>query len=525
MKRKIFIIGTLFFLLYSLTFAQKITNLAPDTLPPADLAIENTPQFIFIGSDDQMNTGGFEAVLDMVKNYKNPQGKGKKETRDGEPVRFSFYSNTQYQNPYWMELHQRAFDEGHELGLHTKTHPFIGSSYQAINELSQNLSEMTLKYYGYWDNNLNKWIETCDTIFDKLIFTGVRSPYLYVSDYVFDALDELNLRYDCSIEEGMSEGITSPNGFVWPYTADGGATPGWRYLADTVGTIPNTLTSHPGKWVIPAYPLFWIPDSLRTQYGITRADYDKYKNDNGTLQTNGGKGEMGVSLDGTKVSGLDYDAWYVQRWSGHELAMTLLYNLKLRLAGNRVPMTFCIHSNYYDNNPDRLAGLKEFIDSALTYPDVRFVTGNQLIDWMENPVGLDGTGDRDTCKTFTVPYCDCGEEPYDTTICGIENIRAYEDSIANIDCETACIPITSIKRTNILQNKGFMAFVVGKSLNIAFENGKFADISVFDTRGRMILRQSNVKNNTNIPFVNKSGIYFVKAFVGNNVITQKIVIK
>jgi hypothetical protein len=73
--------------------------------------------------------------------------------------------------------------------------------------------------------------------------------------------------------------------------------------------------------------------------------------------------------------------------------MTLLYNFKERYYGNRVPMTYVIHGRFNGY------GLQEFIDSVLAlnpdgtprYPDARFVTGKQLIDWMENPVGLDGT--------------------------------------------------------------------------------------------------------------------------------------
>jgi hypothetical protein len=190
----------------------------------------------------------------------------------------------------------------------------------------------------------------------------------------------------------MDTTITSSNGFVWPYTADSGSSSGWIYLSDEMKSVPNRLSSHPGKWEIPAYPLFFIPDSLKEKYGITRPQYDENKHNNALFVKHDGRGELGVSSDGKKLSGLDSDTWGVQNWTGDELAMTMLYNLEMRLAGNRVPLTFCIHSNSYtDDYPDRLYGLKKFIEIALTFPDVRFVTGSQLIDWMENPVGLDGT--------------------------------------------------------------------------------------------------------------------------------------
>jgi len=522
MRIKVFLTTISVFLFYCVVFSQK-TGLAPDTLAPADLPLENTPQFIFIGSDDQTNTGGLETILDMVKNYKNPVGTGQKATRDGEAVRFSFFSNTAYKNTEWMELHRRAYDEGHELGLHTDNHPFISGKNNAISEFSNNLEYMTEAVTeGHWDNRASKWVE--DTVFylDSSIFKGVRSPYLYVSDWVFDALDALDLRYDCSVEEGMSPGIVSPGGFVFPYTADYGATDGWIYLSDTVKTIPNRLKQHSGKWEIPAYPLFWIPDSLRSKYKITRADYDKNRNDNSTLGVNDGKGEMGVSLDGKKVSGLDYDAWYVQKWTGRELAMTLLYNLKLRLESNRVPMTFCIHSGYYDDNPDRLNGLKEFIDSALNYPQVRFVTGSQLIDWMENPVGLDGTvGGRtppkDSCIIVELDV-DCGPD-YDT-ICGEENIAQYLNGVRS---KKRCGEDIAVKPAKPARNRDVSVSLVNNRLILSLPSGvQTADISVFDVRGKIILQKNAVKSNETLPFVNTNGVYFVRINYAKNVKIQKI---
>jgi len=529
MNREMFFMGTLFILiLYSFVFSQKITNLPPDTLPPANLLVENTPQFIFIGSDDNSwSPGGMASYMNLLDPLKNPVGIGQKETYDGESIRMSFYSNTAEQGSGWYDLHKRAADNGYEIGLHTASHPFLGSN--AISEFSSNLATLTstktdvnCKYI--WNQEAFKLDEICDTtiinITERSKITGVRAPYLYTSDYVFDALDELGLRYDCSVEEGMQTSITSPNGFVYPYTADGGATPGWLYLSDTLKAISKPLQSHPGKWQIPAYPLFYIPDSLRSQYGVS-ANYDKNKGAH--LSQNGGRGEISVSSDGKKVSGLDYDAFNVQNWTTHELAMTLLYNLDLRLDGNRVPLTFCVHSQ---SASQTTPALKEFIDIVLAgekYKDVRFVTGNQLIDWMENPIGLDGTtGAKDTCEIFERPKCCPEDEPIYDTICGLPNIFKYKNK--NWECPDV-ICETLIKRTKLLLNKGFFISVVGKSLNIAVENGKTADISVFDMRGRIIFQKSNIKSNTCIPFPDKNGVYFVKAIVGKNTITQKILVK
>ena len=383
-KSKMFYTVVFLCLFTGAAFPQKTANHAPDTLPPANLSLKNTPQFIFIGSDDQFYNEGLEIFLNTVKDLKNPQGKGQKATFDGQPVRFSFFCATSRKNPEVMGLLQRAVNEGHEIGLHSHAHPFLASRQETFDQYTRNLRELTEVIIS----------DTGDTIsaLKASNITGIRAPFLYVSDWIFDVLDEFNMRYDCSLEEGMDTTIISPNGFVWPYTANDGATPGWIYLSDVLGAVPNRLASHPGKWEIPAYPLFFIPENLREKYGITRPEYDENRwNNEMFLQRK--KGEIGVSLDGKKISGLDWDAYFIQNWTGDEFAMTLLYNLEMRLAGNRVPLALCVHADYYKyDNPELIYGLKKFIDMALTFPEVRFVTGNQLIDWMENPIGLDGTG-------------------------------------------------------------------------------------------------------------------------------------
>ncbi len=361
------------------TFSIFAASQTQSNLPPANIPADKAPLFIFIGSDDNYGNG-MPLFLDYLENKENPAGTGQSGTFDSAPVRMSFYSNTCYQNVTWMEWHQRALDDGHELGLHTHGHPHVSSTELAISEIQKNRDLMG-QGVDFWNEN--------PISFPEEVFTGFRAPYLDVNNHVFTALEELGLRYDCSLEDGMAPDVEVED-FNWPYTLDDPANPGWKYLYEhgkadaTTGVIRDTAESHPGIWEIPATPLFFIPDSLYEEYGVG-VGYD----DATPWVDPGHFGEINESEDGRKMTGLDYDAWYVQNWSGHELAMTLLYNLKLHLESNRAPLSFGVHSNYYTEG-DRFEGFKTFVDTALTFDDVRFVTGNDLINWMENPVALAG---------------------------------------------------------------------------------------------------------------------------------------
>ncbi len=353
-------------LLISIPFITLATSLKPSIYPPNNMSVDDVPLFVVIGSDDNYGNS-MPDFLDYFENLKNPEGIGNARTFDGAPARMSFYSNTVYKTENWMSWHERALNDGHELGLHTDGHPHISSTSQAIEEIEKNLYQM------------------CENgSFSRSDFTGFRSPYLDVSNHVLNALDYHDLRYDCSLEEGMQPN-SDPRFFNWPYKLNDGTNEAWRYLFNE-GAVRDTIEAHPGIWEIPAYPLAFIPESLYSEYDLT-SDYDN-QTPNSNVEP-WSYGEINESADGTKMTGLDYDAWYLQNWSGWELAATLIYNLKLRLEGNRCPLTFGIHSNYYSNS-DYFDGFTTFIDSALTYDDVRIVTTNQLVDWLEDPYSLSG---------------------------------------------------------------------------------------------------------------------------------------
>jgi hypothetical protein len=241
----------------------------------------------------------------------------------------------------WLKIIQ----QGHEVGNHTVNHNSNGT--------------WTLSQWQTEINNANNWIIGNLGVAQADIW-GFRTPSLDYNSNTFTALTNIKFIYDCSLHGGSATTGDGSN-YNWPYTLDSGS-PG-----------ETAAGTHAGLWEIPTHHV--------------------------------------VRTDGTKVIGLDYNMWvkkaapYLQsEMSQAEFVATLKNTLDLRYNGNRAPMTFGAHSDYYSptnsdaNNAStatwqqRRAGLRAFVDYALTKPDVRFVTTKDIIKWMRNPVGLRSTG-------------------------------------------------------------------------------------------------------------------------------------
>jgi hypothetical protein len=108
----------------------------------------------------------------------------------------------------------------------------------------------------------------------------------------------------------------------------------------------------------------------------------------------------------TSVTGLDYNMWDIKHFTKEQFVTALKVSLDARLKGrgdakaNRAPLFIGMHSDMYapenelvgDKAADRRAAVEEFLNYALSYhPDIRVVPAAQVIRWMRNPVGLDGT--------------------------------------------------------------------------------------------------------------------------------------
>jgi hypothetical protein len=332
--------------------APVITTLAPSTKPPGGLAVDNVPQFISLGWDDNAYTDGMTWILDFMKSKMNPGGRGNACTFDGSPARSTFFNNSHVgvmTDPGIQDAHLRAYREGHEAANHTDTH----------DELLQRNPDKA------------RWIKELSTCTQYLVDLGIprvdimgfRTPFLQQSEQTYEAIVDQKFKYDCSIEHFYYH-----DGYVWPYTLDNGKAPMHTYQTAPMG-------KYPGLWEMPVYELM----TSTTGYG--------------------------------SVTGFDYNMWISQNMTRQKAVETFKASLQIRLMGgnapaNRVPLLIGTHTDLYSNtNPgkvmtpasiaDRRAAIEEFITWALAYhPAVRVVPYAEVMKWMQNPIGLDGTKGR-----------------------------------------------------------------------------------------------------------------------------------
>ncbi|KAI9493025.1 hypothetical protein BDB00DRAFT_764357 [Zychaea mexicana] len=163
---------------------------------------------------------------------------------------------------------------------------------------------------------------------------GFRAPFLNFTGTTLTVLKKQGFTYDSSAS-------AIPDDAYWPYTLDHGmANNCWTGVCDT---------QIPGLWEIPMYA---VPDAT----GIPQL--------------------MDVYMAGSPQ---DVTKWSTDAFDKH-------YN------GGRQPFGIYIHPTHltgYPGLPDpkpKLDGLIAFIKSIADRPDVWFVTNQQLLQWMKNPV-------------------------------------------------------------------------------------------------------------------------------------------
>ena len=360
--------------------------------PPA-LGGRIVPQFVVFASDDNGysglpgsgSKGGLDYVTRLFASRRNPPGKGDARTFDGSPLHYSFFVNSYYitpegkENPVYVKRAWRAAVEaGHEIGVHTHSHPH-GRSF-TVDE---------------WEAEIDKCIDLLTRPWDpeetpehpnpaaglgvsKADLWGFRAPFIEPSENALTAAERRGFVYDSSIEEGVGRG---PGGdFPWPYLLD------W-------GRPKNRppIGRHPGFWEVPLDNFVVPPDEACPRYGIPPGFRERMKKVNGYFDTTNGE-----------ITGMDWNLWNEFGMTPSEFLATLKYSLDRHLEGNRCPMTVGIHSELYtehegsgrDSGPgveERRAALEAFFAYALEKPDVRLVSTRELLEWLKEPVPLNAS--------------------------------------------------------------------------------------------------------------------------------------
>ncbi len=343
-------------------FAGKLIQMDPSQNPPGNLKVSDVPQFIMLTFDDNPNVEDMKWILDYMESRKNPKGSGNAKTFDNIPIRAAFYTNGRFldASEELTELHLRAYQSGHEIANHTQNH-YNGSAFT----VDQWLTEMQLCRESFIKAGLPV---------DAL--RGFRTPFVAYNAATFEAVEAFGLLYDTSVEEGFTEDQNGSN-FFWPYTLHAGS-PGNRHSYE-IGN-KELIGRHSGLWEVPIHGFMIPSDSQSEEFGLDAGLREKIKRNFANA------GYDSWDINSGKVTGFDWNILEMAKLDGEEFLAILKYSLDLRLSGNRAPFMFGGHTALFSSDkPDRREALESFIDYALSHSEVRFVTPQNLIDWMSSP--------------------------------------------------------------------------------------------------------------------------------------------
>lgn len=315
-------------------------SVPPARVAPGGLSATSVPQFVVFGSDDNNRAGAMRLFHDVTLDRTDA---------GGHPVRMTFYIiGTNIYGPnidsqVWRNEYKRLYNAKHEIGNH-----------------------------GWWGNSpdhphntVQEWRDWIQTTHEKLVqmFTdpaalggpitvaeaeaalrGYRAAGDEYNANMHTVLEELGYEYACSTHTGGPQNQPA----YFPGTIENG----WP------GNEPwdnHQVGNHPGQWEIPQS---YIEGSLTCDKDF----FDPPNNRTG------------------------------QYWKDAVLAL-----LAKRYAGNRAPVSVCMHSQDWgptdpggsNYNSERIDAFAELLDTIKAqFPEVRIVTQAQLLDWMKNPVTL-----------------------------------------------------------------------------------------------------------------------------------------
>ncbi|WP_243734321.1 polysaccharide deacetylase family protein [Photobacterium lutimaris] len=363
---------------------QPSVSVPPSSQSP--IATQLTPMFISLGFDDNTEIDGLSWVIQLLESYQNPTGLDRY-AEQRMTASFFMHCGPAVENTEIKVLWRELVKNGHEIGNHTLTHPDDKVNYDPLQ------SWMTAEQ---WQEEVSK----CNDLLTSSIedggigvehIAGFRSPYMTYNDNTLNALLKNGIRYDVSFPAGITPDQTGTNN-TWPHTLDHNSP---SHSLAALGGWKPAINQYPGLWEVPLHSLIVPPDSALEQYGISYSLRDKVASRVGYFDPSSGKGDN-----------FDWNLYFTPNWGAaglneNDVVAIYKYNLDLRLEGNRAPLTLGLHSAFYGmlegeehfGTPEttvtsRQNVLKRFIRYALSKPEVRFVTHNQLLDWMEKPEPL-----------------------------------------------------------------------------------------------------------------------------------------
>ncbi len=368
---------------------------------------ERTPQFVCVASDDNgysglpgsPHEGGLSYLTELFASLRNPAGAGEPRTYDGAAPHYTFFVNTRYILPDGPNPHsggygagddpvlvkrawREAVDRGHEIGVHTHSHPhgrpFSVAAWEA--EIGRTIDILTRPWNPAEVPGKPNPASGIGAPRAGLI--GFRAPFIESSDNGMAAVARAGLIYDSSIEEGPDLGPHRGE-LVWPYLLDAGIPAN----EPPIGPHPGLLEIPIGNYIVP-------PDDACERYGVRPGLRDALK----------ARQEYFLPGNG-EITGMDWNLWNLYTMTPGEFLATLKYTLDLHRNGNRSPMTVGLHSELYTVRADlktdpaviraRRAAVEAFLEYALSQPEVRLVSHKELLAWIDAPTLLRPGGVRE----------------------------------------------------------------------------------------------------------------------------------
>lgn len=357
---------------------------------------ETVTQFVCFSSDDNGYSGlagsRSEGGLHWLTNlFQSRYQSMVKNGFTGPPFHYTFYVNTYYLDPLWKDMAgsieqyredpvyvkrawREAIENGHEIGVHTHSHPHGRglSVVQWEEEIERSIQILTAPWNPEEtpenpDREAGIGVARTDLV-------GFRAPFLEYDDNGMTAARLKGFLYDSSIEEMWrteEETGGKVEGFREPYRLDAG-------LPDN----DHLIGSHPGLWEIPVYDFLVPPDDECASYGLVPGMRDRLKKvKDYFLPEYGG------------ITGMDWNLWNEFYLTPDEFLAVLKYTFDRHYETDRCPMTVGLHSALYTVTPDmetelaalireRRAAVEAFIDYVLLKSDVRILSHRELLDWI-----------------------------------------------------------------------------------------------------------------------------------------------